>query len=598
LAQTTWQPKIHAAYQQTRSKPEEPVEAPQLARLNRFEDVVSELTKRIEDLEWKRPKDQFRVAALLSHFGFEQRAAALAYRLFLEHRDMSQAWMTLTMIVLEGSRKPVEDAWSPTTVADHSAIVIGREGNEDQFLVIEPDASLRKLDEQSLEPDHPLVKSVIGLGVGDRFTGPDNREALIKSIRHKFVARAHYVMEHHEGRFPEIFGFKTIPIDLESPGGLDHIKDVLRQRHEWIEAERESYERQSIPFAVFAHRIGADPIDAAAAVATAGGKIKVARGWDTERESARREIAANGRKGCTIDLLTFWNAWRLGAAEAVMNVCGPMHLPRSVFDHLLSRRERMKGFLVDGHKQMFYREGQIAAQEIEPEVIATYVEDLEKALAWIESKATIVPLVAGRRVPEQFRDLIRSGKGDVLDGLFVAREAGMLYVSDDMPIREIAMSIFRKGGAWLHEIFQVAVSQQFCGLDDYARWTAHLIDAGQSYIGVSGATLHHSLRLDALTGGEAPGYFFKTIVQSSGGAEAEMVSHINACVQFIEHAWEDPALYHCRKLATGTMLEKMLRSRASDWPIVLDEIVRSAQVGSDFQDYIRSWQLGHFLLRP
>src|SRR3546814_4122864 len=38
---------------------------------------------------------QFRVATLLGHFGFSERAAKVAYRLFLEHRDNSQAWMTL-----------------------------------------------------------------------------------------------------------------------------------------------------------------------------------------------------------------------------------------------------------------------------------------------------------------------------------------------------------------------------------------------------------------------------------------------------------------------------------------------------------------------
>lgn len=257
----------------------------------------------------------------------------------------------------------------------------------------------------------------------------------------------------------------------------------------------------------------------------------------------------------------------------------------------------MKDFLTDGKKTMSFLEGHIAAHEVEPSEIAGYVEDLDKALAWIEANATIMPLVAGRAVPDQFRDLIRSGRGDVLDALFVAREADLLFVSDDMPSREIAMSIFRRSGAWLHEIFQVAVAKRHCGLDDYARWTAHLIDAGQSYIGVSGATLHHALRLDVDAGKDAPGYFFRTIVQSAGGADAEMGSHLNACIQFIEHAWEDPRVHACRKPAIGMMFERMLRTRAKDWEAVLEEITRSVQVGSDFQDYVRAWTRGHFLIR-
>lgn len=75
-----------------------------LIRQDRSAELLTELDKPIELLSSAQLKDRFRVAMLLGHFGYVDRAAAFAYRLYLEHRDDAQAWMALSLLVLEEGR--------------------------------------------------------------------------------------------------------------------------------------------------------------------------------------------------------------------------------------------------------------------------------------------------------------------------------------------------------------------------------------------------------------------------------------------------------------------------------------------------------------
>ena len=151
----------------------------------------------------------------------------------------------------------------------------------------------------------------------------------MRQIRHKYVARLHYVLEHHETQFPEILGFRRITVDFERAGGLDALIAQLKARHDWIQEEMNRYLNGPMQIGVFAHRIGMDTIEVGAGLASHGARLKVAAGNFEEREAADRAIRSNGRRGCVLDLLAFWTAWRIGALKAVRATCGPIHLPQS-----------------------------------------------------------------------------------------------------------------------------------------------------------------------------------------------------------------------------------------------------------------------------
>ena len=107
---------------------------------------------------------------------------------------------------------------------------------------------------------------------------PDKRQGTITQLRHKYVARLHYVLEHYEARFPAIHGFRNMRVDLEKPDGLNEFIAELKGRREWIEViEQEQYRNGPWLIALLAQRVGLDVRKkTAAGVASQGILLKVA----------------------------------------------------------------------------------------------------------------------------------------------------------------------------------------------------------------------------------------------------------------------------------------------------------------------------------
>lgn len=567
-----------------------------LVRQNRSNEVFAELDKRVEDLSWTRLQERFRVAALLSHFGYIERAAAFAYRLFLEHRDTSQAWMTLSMVVLKEGRGGDEGPrlWDTPRVAANVAIDLRYDDGQELFLVVEPDANLRRFDNESWEPDHPLVRRLMGLAKGERFDDGAGREGTIIELRHKYVARLHYVMQRYESRFPEIFGFRSVAVDVKRPDGLDEIIKELKARQDWFEHEHEQYRNGHMPLSVLAHRLGVDTIDAAESLASREAPLKVAMGNEPERAAATGAVHDNARKGCVLDLLAFWTAWRLQALDAIIATCGRIHLTQSVIDRLRTRREKIDFSSKDGLQSIRYEAGNLALQEVRPEVVREWRDDLDRAIAWAEANATICPLVAGEELPAALREHLRVGRSDVFDSLVLAMQAGVLLITDDLPTRELSRLIGGAASAWLHRVFEVALDQECIEFDTFIGWSAHLVNAGHNYIGVSGPVLARALRLDIETG-EGPGYLFNTLSKVIGGRNAEPRSHIVACLQCLRDLWSDSgAAAYCRR-PTGLLLEQLVRERYDDYGLILRMVLHQVRDLPQLAEYIHSWARGHFI---
>jgi tetratricopeptide (TPR) repeat protein len=567
-----------------------------LVRQDRSVDLFAELEEPVEKLAWPSPEDQFRVASLLGHFGFAERAADLAYRLFLQHRDMSRAWMTLSMLVLDkGKAENASRLWNATEIGPNAAVDLHYNDGMDAFFVVEPNVALRKLDPESWELDHPLVRAVAGLRIGESFVGSDGRKGVVRQIRHKYVARLHYVLEHHEARFPEIMGFRRVTVDFKQPGGLDLLIEQIKARHDWIRQEEAQYLNGPWPIGMLAHRIGMDTIEVGVGLASRGVRLKVAAGNLKERDAADQAVRLNARRGCVLDLLAFWTAWRLKALEAVRATCGPIHLPQGVLDRLRARREQFDDSAHDGLRSAGYDNGKISLQEISAEMIVSFRDDLDRAISWAETNTTISPIVADDNLPAALREHLRSGRSDMFDSLMLARKTGFLLVTDDLPTREFDRVVGGGASAWLNVVFGVALDWKHIDADQYVRWLANLIEAGHNYLGVTGPMLAHAARLDA-TVDEFPGYLLRTIATVIGGRIADPISHIDAVLGCLRNLWDDIETTRFRQPVTGFLLRQLVRERENDYGVILRTVLAMARDRTGLTNYIHGWLRGHFLV--
>jgi cellulose synthase operon protein C len=325
-----------------------------LLRSDKIDELLPELEQPIERLAFNRLSDKFRVASLLGHLGHMDRAVAYAYRLFLENREISQAWLCFDGLVLkEGANLANSDgSWDPKVVCEDAAVDIEYEDGEKQFVIIEPDGMLRRLDEDSWEPDHPLVQRINGLPVGAQFTNPANgKSGTIRQVRHKYVAKHHFVLANHEPRFPSVSAFRSISVDVSTPEGLAPLLEELKAKHDWVEQEQENYRKGPWPLAILAHRVGCDAIEVADGLSAQELPLKVAFGSEAERNAAVAAIVSNHAVGCVLDLLSYWTCWRLGALGALADVCGTIHIAQSTMDQLQARRERISNSAQTGSKK-------------------------------------------------------------------------------------------------------------------------------------------------------------------------------------------------------------------------------------------------------
>jgi cellulose synthase operon protein C len=503
-----------------------------LLRQDRTADLKAELVQPLETLSWPRVDDSFQLARLLAHFDFGERAARFAYRLYLENRQNPLAWMTLSALVL-GERPGLGDrSLEVSVVAPDTAVNLTYDDGRTQFFVIEPDQHLRDLDDESWEPEHPSVQPLMGLSKGQRFTDAAGRTGMIADLRHKLVARFHYVLSHYEARFPTERGFRSISVAPNEPGGLDEMIDILRTRNEWARQEQEQYAAGALPVGLLAARSGLDTIDVAEGLAAEGIKLKVALGNKPERQTVRRTIRDNAARGCVLDLMSFWTAWKLGVLDTIVATCGPIHVCQKLFDHLMGRRERLRHGAREGSTNAGYRDGKLVVHEVPPEIVQGWLSDLDNAITWLDANAVVSPLVVSADLPEKIREHVSLGLSDIFDGLIISWQNDLLLITDDLPLRQIGNALGFKRSCWTHAVLLAARDGRQLDTERYVRCTAHAIAAGHSFITVNGDDLAVALRLDAESG-QAPGQIFDALSAAIGGRNADPSSHTNVVIRFL-----------------------------------------------------------------
>jgi cellulose synthase operon protein C len=568
-----------------------------LLRSDQIDELLPELERPIERLAFNRLSDKFRIASLLGHFGHMDRAIAYAYRLFLENREISQAWLCFYGLVLkEGPNRASSDgAWDPKVVCENAAVDIEYEDGEKQLLIIEPDGILRRLDEDSWEPEHPLVRRINGLPIGAQFTNPTNgKSGTIRWIRHKYVAKHHFVLANHEVRFPSVAAFRSVPIDVTTPEGLAPLLEELKAKHDWVEQEQENYRKGPWPLAILAHRVGCDTIEVADGLAAQELPLKVALGSEAERNAAVGAIVANGAAGCVLDLLSYWTCRRLGALGSLADVSGTIHIAQSTMDQLQARRERISHSARTGLKSARYQDGKMAVAEVAPEVVQTWLVDVDRAIEWARANAVVCPLIVSEKTPEVLRKFLRDSPPEIFDSLFLAMQKELLLITDDMPTREFGRRFGFGRSTWLQPVFMVASSRLKIDFDTYVKWTADLIGAGHNYMCVSGAALIRSAVIDS-EAGQCPGYFFKQIGRMIGGAAADPASHISVVIEFLRRVWTSQSTLGYREPVTGLLLNQLIRERTSDYKLILRTVIRCVVDIPVLAEYLMAWLRGHFL---
>lgn len=565
-----------------------------LVRRRRDAAIKRLLASSVEELKSDSLSDQMRLSRLLIGFGFPQRGLALLYRLLLENRDDARLWTSFGTLVLDAGRKEGGRLDAPT-VADDVSVVLLFDGGQRSEFVVEPNPSLRKLDPDAREPNHPDVTAVMGMKTGDEFTLPDGRKGKVGELRHKFVARMQTVLQQFEDRFPTVNGFKSIQVDVEAEGGLDAVKAMLKARADFLDEEASSYETGGLPLAIFAYRVGTSTIDAADGLAQVGRTFQVAVGEEAERARASKSLIDNARRGAVVDAQTFWTIWSLEVADLVESAVGKLHYSANALLELQSRLERLSEGDEDGLQSMSYQGGQIAMNSVGADDVRAAASNLRAAIDWLEANAILAPVNVPDSLPDETRGAILDMGTPLFDEVFIAKENDLLLLVDDLRLRQWGSGLGVARSSWLHWALGYAIDQKLAEMSDYALWSAKLLARRQSYLGLSPPVFFEALRQDVLDGLTKPGIVFETLATCLGGAKADIESHVRVTAQIIYGLWSNKEFRGLREAATGIVLNRVTAERYSDHGRILSVLLFVFRSAPHAARYIQDWAKGHFL---
>ncbi|MEQ8824262.1 MAG: tetratricopeptide repeat protein [Filomicrobium sp.] len=564
--------------------------------------ILDELKEPLEELPLGNLSKKIRIARLLARFGFSERAAAHAYRLLLENRDKAEAWMGLSSVILAEGRWSGEKAelWDMPEVQINAAVefcTLDEEGNRSKTTLvnIEPDSHLRNLDENSWEPEHKLAQLFLGHKAGDVLEADDGQKFVIVSVRHKYVARLHDIMNNSETRFPGGAVFKKVEVDTEKPTQTPALVEQLSKQHEASEVERQAYLAGRVPLALYAAKLGADALDVATAHEAEGHPLKVAIGNGEERDAAHQAITENDGAGCVLDLWTFWNAWRLELLDVVTATCGKIHVTQSLLDRLREKREELEFHIKDGRLTSSLVNGEVRTCFVEPEMIQKWRDGIDKAIQWLTENTRVLPVVFDEKIPITITSYSNVTGLDTFDALVAAQNEGILLVSDDLGLREYGRESGFAKSAWLNAVMRKALDNGSLDAKTFIQTTANQIEGSYTYISVTNGMLMLSLQMDVETTGK-PDRLFENMIKMLGGRGADPHSHVGVVSMFLEELWANEKLKDARYMATSKILRRVIANRINDHKEIILAIARMTRDDRDLLSYIGQWVRGHFIV--
>lgn len=531
------------------------------------------------------PIQKMHLAQLLRTAGEGPKALAYAYDVLQSARNDPEAalgYFGLIMMSPDDGLIPAVD----TVGKDTFVRLEGEHGQSNSFLITRED---ERPAEGVVSLAHPTAVAASGLKVGDTFEMPaafgENRTWRVTEIKHKFLYALHDVMENFEKRFPDAKGFYTVTM---VDGDIQPALDQIRRASESNRKLADLYLVQNVPLNMVAERLGGDTIGFIEYIRSLDTDVRTCVGMEAERLAARALIFQHRAAGAVLDTYAAWTVATMDAFDVLKAVFGTLVVPQSVIDELRILRDKQES---TGRPSLTiaWHNGQYIRQELSPEDVATRRTFIAEQLAKIEAACEVRPATAPDD-PSEVASLV-TGMFDthVLDAANLAAD-GYVLVSDDLHFRQWAHAATSAKGVWLQTVF--ARAQEIGEIDRhrYASLLVKLAWRRHGHLAIDPQALLDVFEADTAT--DLPD--FRAVANFIGNRNAEMKSHLNVLMTFLNHIWENRNAFDVKTMkATGMLLERLIRYKGRTWALTI-ALVRSA-ADSELQRYIDNWVRGHFL---
>ncbi len=538
------------------------------------------------------PEDRMRLAGILRRHGFTQRSLTLGYRVAAANRDLESVAAAYPTLIFFNEALPDAvgnasaigpDYWfsaSGDTASDLSGVI-----DDEEIIGVSRFATT-----------HPLSKAFAGKTVGDSVTikstmGPD-RNYSVTEIKHKYVWLLHDIMESHAARFPESTSLVQVRM---RENDIQNVLDIVRESEKRGRFITQTYQDFPVPAALVATMAKRSVVPFVEHLITIGVSLRTCDGTMEERRAAAAKVAAYRGRGAVLDTLTFWFAHRANLLGVLHDYFGKICISRSTVDELLELRGRAELNVGREYMTMGHDGDQAWRQVHTPEDTAAEIAAINAAIEAAQSTCEILAS-DGTGDNRLGRAMAEFGAHEISAAYDLARDHGLLLLSDDHDYRRLAAHSNVADSAWLQITLMVARRDDTASEEDYLRAVGMLAAARHDHVCYDAETLL-KLRSDPQFGE----YWFKAACEFIGGRKADPLSHVTVAIGFMAGVWATSLTDSEKGQACSYMLTKLIRFRA-DWQSLLYVVDndlramarRSVAGASLASEYLEKWMRGHF----
>jgi tetratricopeptide (TPR) repeat protein len=564
-------------------------------RVGRINDIRSFLNNLHFEALRGPPGTTIRIAAIACYYGDAGRALVFAYSALMNNWNDAKAHLSYQALLLLNEH--IAPTLVPSNVVGEDTVVFIAGENTQRRYRIET-RSHTFFEDERLDPRSDLARILLGKKVGDTFFLQDRIGATsvtIKEIKSVAVDALHRSLDEFNERFPLDTGLMTVKFDVSSDDPLEDMRAITKHRAESDRRILDQYRSTGLPLAFVSGLLGRDPLQAWAGLSSVNVPFLVCRGNAQERGQAIQLLITRSRAGCVLDAITLSIIRRLGVADAVRAVCGPLHTPQAVLDLLASRalQARMNVGRTAGF--LSWREGQLVMENVRQEMLEQVANECEVERDWALQNVAVVTAMPKRDFSSETRMILQAMHHAAGDPAVSAEGSSLLLLSDDLGLRQWAELTFDIKTTWLQPVLMVARHDGVITPEAYFDATCKLLLSGHTYISLEADALMRQARKDSfeLT------VELQRLVDAIGGSTADLSTNCGVAAAFLDLVIQECSDELKTMRICSRILESMVRGREYQQRSIVPLITqRLTSKPHWFYEHILEWLIGHSIGTP
>jgi len=462
------------------------------------------------------------------------------------------------------------------SIKEDTAILLQNKSNQTNWSIIENRINAKKeLNELNLQD--LLAKKLIGGKIGDEIVicedAVSTEKEKIIEIKSKYVYALHKSLEQINRLFPNMKGFRKIPIEKPEreggiPKGLQSVLDEVSQQNDFFKKIENEYKMGKLTIGAFANLLNRNIIDIWFGIINKPDLgVQCCIGIEQEKQYAISMLKT--RPKLIIDLISLLTIKTLNIEDYLTQVFGKIGIAQSTIDLIQDKKDEFQGFESRGFMTIGKNGEEFIRQEISPENVQTSIAFLDSLMELIDKHCDVLPCNKAIEINKTRKNQFDAVMGaSFSDTILIASETGNVLFSDDEKLRLIAKNEFHVDGVWTQIILMYLASKNNIERNKYNEIIIKLASLNYYFIFIDASIL-----IDAAKQSSWLYTFpFLKVINLLRGKISNNETALNVGVNFIYELWKLPILKRQKANLIYHLLDILSLERNRRW--ILKQIKR------------------------